>query len=460
VQLFIKRIEQHDAALNAVVVRSFEAALARAREADQAQARGESWGVLHGLPMTVKEAFDVPGMPTTWGFETFKSNIPKQAAQAVQRLLDAGAIVLGKTNVPVALGDWQTFNPVYGTTNNPWDIQRGPGGSSGGSAAALAAGLTPLELGSDIGASIRNPAHYCGVYGHKPSWGVVSMAGHELPGVACIDHLDIGVVGPMSRSAQDLRLTMDVLASPLQLFGLHGWQAAQWRKPRRELKDLRIGFIFDDEQAPVDAQIQDQLKALAEFLKRQGFAIMMNSKPVESASSHRTYMHLLRAATGAMLDDASYEQMKRRADASDPSLDTIRERTWRGSALSHRDWFKFDQHRAQLRTQWQQYFESVDLLIAPIATSTAFAHNHVGERWERMITVNGKPQPSTDSLFWAGLPGVVGLPATAIPIGLSHEGLPIGSQIIGPALSDPQCIDMAQWLEKEWYGFVPPPLFS
>ena len=190
----IQRVEHVDGQINAVVVRTFEAARQRAAAADAARARGEDWGPLHGLPMTVKESFDLPGTPTCWGFPDYKHNIAQQPAVAVQRLLDAGAVVFGKTNVPLALGDWQSFNPVYGTTNNPWDLTRTPGGSSGGASAALATGMSPLELGSDIGASIRNPAHYCGVYGHKPTWGVVPMAGHQLPGVRCIDSLDLSLI--------------------------------------------------------------------------------------------------------------------------------------------------------------------------------------------------------------------------------------------------------------------------
>jgi len=228
-QHYLQRIERLNPALNAVVVLDAERALQRAKAADAALDRGEIWGPLHGLPMTVKESFDVPGLPTTWGFETMRDNIATRTATSVQRLLDAGALIFGKTNVPVAMADWQTFNPVYGTTNNPWDTTRTPGGSSGGSAAALAAGLTALELGSDIGASIRNPAHYCGVWGHKPTWGVVPQQGQQLPGMECVETIDIGVAGPLARSAQDLTLAMDVLSTPLRSFGALGWQPAAWR---------------------------------------------------------------------------------------------------------------------------------------------------------------------------------------------------------------------------------------
>ncbi len=453
----IARVAQHDGPINAVVVRSFDAARDRAAQADAARARGEVWGALHGLPMTVKESFDLPGTPTSWGFPQYKDNISQQPAVAVQRLLDAGAVVFGKTNVPVALGDWQSFNPVYGTTNNPWDLSRSPGGSSGGASAALAAGMTPLELGSDIGASIRNPAHYCGVYGHKPTWGVVPMQGHQLPGVRCIDSLDIAVAGPLARSAQDLQLAMQVLTTPLQQFGPLGWTAAQWRRNAKPLRECRVAIVFDDPEARVDRSIQDRLHALADFLRAQGVTVLDDHRPVDSAQSHRVYSYLLRAATGAWLDDATFARFHALGQQADPALDTMRERVWRGSTLTHRDWVEFDQQRAVLRTQWQSYFESVDLLITPVATSPAFLHNQQGERWERLLKVNGQDQPHTDSLFWAGYPGVVGLPATAIPIGQSPGGLPVGAQIIGNSFADPLCLNMARWLETEWCGFVPPP---
>jgi amidase len=455
-ELHIRRIEQKDTAINAVVVRTFDQARQRAKAADAALHRGESWGALHGLPMTVKESFDLPGTPTTWGFEEHRHNMASQAAVAVQRLIDAGAIVMGKTNVPVALSDWQSFNPIYGTTHNPWDLKRSPGGSSGGAAAALAAGMTALELGSDIGASIRNPAHYCGVYGHKPTWGVVPKRGHQLPGIHCIDSTDIAVAGPMARSAKDLQLAMGVLTSPLEHFGPLGWMPAQWRSHHKPLTQCRVAIVQDDPQAPVDLSIQHRLQALADFLRSQGVTVLDDHRPVDSFQSHRVYMHLLRAATGAWLNPEVYHRFQDLAQHSEPERDTMAERVWRGSTLSHRDWVAFDQQRAELRQQWRDYFEQVDLLITPVATSPAFLHNQQGERWERMLKVNGQDQPHTDSLFWAGYPGVVGLPATAIPIGFSPQGLPVGAQIIGNTFADPLCLDMAQWLEKEWLGFTPP----
>ena len=460
---FIARIERLDRTVNAVVVRDFERARARARQADEARARGERWGPLHGLPMTVKESFNVAGLPTTFGFQQHAHNIANAHAVTVQRLTDAGAVLLGKTNVPVSLADWQTFNPVYGTTSNPWDLSRAPGGSSGGSAAALAAGFTALELGSDIGASIRNPSHYCGVYGHKPTWGVVPMAGHELPGTQCADSLDIAVAGPLARHAGDLELAMEVLTAPLAQFGPMGWTPCTWSGGDRHPRELRVAIIDNDAQAPVDDAIRAQLAELVAFLRAEGVAVRTDIRPVDGFETHAVYMHLLRSATGAGLDDATWAQFAEKARALPPGQDDAESRTYRASTMTHREWVQWDERRAVLRRQWAAFFAQVDLLIAPVATSLPIHHNHEGQRWQRMVQVNGQPQPHTHSLFWAGYPGVVGLPATAFPLGLVDDGngrrMPVGAQIIGPVRHDPVTLRFARWLGEAWRGFVPPPGF-
>src|SRR5256712_1374418 len=211
--LYLARVEKYDGALNAVVVRDFERARARARAADRALAKRQVWGPLHGVPMTIKESYDVAGLPTTWGVPAYKGHLATTNAVAVDRLLGAGVVLFGKTNVPLYLADWQSYNAIYGTTNNPWDVSRAPGGSSGGSATALAAGLTALEAGSDIGSSIRNPAHFCGVYGHKPTWGIVPRTGQALPWQKAAP-VDIDVVGPLARSADDLAIALSAMAGP------------------------------------------------------------------------------------------------------------------------------------------------------------------------------------------------------------------------------------------------------
>ena len=457
-QHYLRRIERLNSAINAVVVLDADRALERAKFADAALDRGELWGPLHGLPMTVKESFDVPGLPTTWGYEAMRNNIATQTATSVQRLLDAGAVVFGKTNVPVAMADWQTFNPVYGTTNNPWDPTRTPGGSSGGSAAALAAGLTALELGSDIGASIRNPAHYCGVWGHKPTFGVVPQQGQQLPGMECVDILDIGVAGPLARSAHDLTLAMDVLSTPLRSFGPLGWQPAAWRDAGVPAPRLRVAVMADDAAGRGRCHVGEAIAGLVRFLHERGVAVDEQARPVDSVEVWTTYVPMVRAAlTGAISDDEYRQAVSEAAKWPDGSL-AFPALHWRGRCLSHRDWLRLDQVRSRLTRQWAAFFERFDLLICPVATTPAFEHNQQGWRWERLIPVNGREQPTTTSLFWAGYTNLCGLPATAVPIGLSAEGLPIGVQICGPLLADPVCLRFARWLESEFRTFVPPPM--
>jgi amidase len=453
----LARVERLDPIVNAIPVRDFESARQRAREADAALARGECWGPLHGVPITVKESFNVAGLPTTFGLVSHRDHIATHDAVAVQRLKAAGAVIFGKTNVPASLADWQTFNPVYGTTNNPWDPTRTPGGSSGGSAAALAAGLTALELGSDIGASIRNPAHYCGVYGHKPSWGVVPLRGHELEPNPHPESMDIAVAGPLARSAVDLALAMDLLAAPLEAQTAIGRVPLAWRDDGLPARRAKVAIVFDDAEAEVDASVQAALHELVRFLRDAGVTVDEGARPVASAEAHDVYLHLLRAATGAKFDDATYADLLRRGATVDPHATDYESRMLRGSTISHRSWTQYDDRRQRLRDQWAAFFEQHDLLICPVATTAAFEHNPRGERWERMIPVNGRPQPTTTALFWAGYPGVVGLPATAVPLGLTPQGLPVGAQIVGPAYADPRCLRFARWLETEYRAFVPPP---
>src|SRR6185312_4145358 len=262
-ELYLKRVERYNGKLNAVIATTLESARQRADAADEALARGEVWGPLHGVPLTVKESYDVAGLPTTWGVPEFKNSSAARNALAVDRLLAAGAVLFGKTNVPLMLADWQSYNAIYGTTSNPWDTSRTPGGSSGGSAAALAAGLTGLEAGSDIGSSLRNPAHYCGVYAHKPSWGVVSPRGHALGGR--VSATDISVIGPLARSAADLEVALAAMAGPDEVDGA-GWRL-ELPKPRQErLADFRVAVLLSVPHAEVDRAVQAGVQSVAETL--------------------------------------------------------------------------------------------------------------------------------------------------------------------------------------------------
>lgn len=450
--LYAKRIERYNKTLNALCVMDLERGRRAARAADRA--RGGR-GPLNGLPMTVKESFDLEGFPTTWGLPEFRSNVARRDALAVQRLKAAGAVVFGKTNVPAMLADWQTFNPIHGTTSNPWDLARVPGGSSGGAAAALAAGLTGLELGSDIGASIRAPAHYCGVYGHKPTWGICSPEGHALPGDA--QEQDIAAIGPLARSAEDLRLALGIVAGPDAIDGA-GWKLALKPRALRRFRGLRIAVMASHPTAEVDASVSDAILKLARFAAGKGAKVSDRARPdFDPEEAHRVYLALLRSATSARLAAKQFARWQRIA-RSRPAHDMAYEaQAARGNTLAHRDWLVVSNRRHQMRHAWARFFRDWDVFLCPTAATAAFAHNQKGERWERMILVNGKPQPSTTQMFWAGYSGIAFLPSTVAPAGFTIGGLPLGVQIVGPQHADTLTIAFAQLVEREYQGFEPPP---
>ena len=450
---FIARVERHDGRTNAVVVRDFDRARRRARALDRKRKAGGT-GKLFGVPMTVKESFDVAGLPTTWGVPEFRNTKAATNALAVERLLAAGAVPFGKTNVPLRLGDWQSYNAIYGTTNNPWDLTRSPGGSSGGGAAALAAGLTALEVGSDIGSSIRNPAHYCGVFGHKPTWGICPPLGQSLAGNVAAP--DIAVIGPLARSADDLATALEVLAGPEEIDAGLRLRLPPPRLPT--FKGLRVAVMTDHELSDVDDGMQARLGELAAFLRRQGAKISMTARPeFDLALGHRLYIMMLRATTSTAVDDAA---MRRWADdaARLPEADTgYYALMARGVSMRHRDFLRGHERRERMRRAWAAFFRDWDVFLCPPAASPAFPHDHAGERWERTIEVNGRRVPTTDQMFWAGISCFYLLPATVAPLGFSAGGLPFGVQIVGPQYGDRGTIQFARLMEKEWQAFVPPP---
>src|SRR5437763_12947281 len=457
--LYVGRVEKYDGALNAVVVRDVERGRARARAAGRALASGDSWGPLHGVPMKVKESYDVAGLPTTWGVRTHKGNIAASDAVVVERLLGAGAVIFGKTNVPLLLADWQSFNAIYGTTNNPWDLTRSPGGSSGGSAAALAAGLTALEAGSDIGSSIRNPAHFCGVYGHKPTWGIVPRAGQALPWQKAAP-VDIDVVGPLARSSDDLALALWVMAGP-DAIDAAGWHL-RLRVPRHtRLRDFRVTLTLDAPGFPVDGDVRDRLAALGEFLRRQKAKVDERARPaIDTAEAWRAYVRLLRAATSDRHTDADFQNNEDIAHSLSPDDESYYARATRAAVSSHRDWLAASEARHRMRLAWAEFFTSYDLLLCPVAGVAAFPHDQHTERHERTVTINGTRVPVTDHLFWAGYTGASYLPSTAAPCGFTPAGLPVGVQIVGPQYGDLTTLAFARLLEREFQGFVPPPAFA
>lgn len=450
--LYAARVRQHNRALNAVCVMDLDAGRKAARAADRAKGRR---GPLHGLPMTVKESFNLAGFPTTWGLPEHKDNMPKGDALAVQRLKRAGAIVFGKTNVPVLLADWQSFNPIYGTTNNPWDLLRTPGGSSGGSAAALAAGLTGLELGSDIGASIRNPAHYCGVYGHKPTWAVCSSQGHTLPGMAHPG--DIAAIGPLARSAEDLRLAMDIIAGPDEIDGA-GWTLELKKPGSLSLRGLRVALMPSHSTAEVDAAVSGAIERLGRALAKRGAKVSDKARPdFNPDEAHKVYLALLRAATSNRQLPQHVELWERLAKDRPATDMSYEAQAARANVMRHRDWLWWSNRRHQMRIAWAEFFRDWDVLLCPPAATPAFPQNQRGERWERMIDVNGKPQPSTTQMFWAGYSGMCLLPSTVAPIELAGGKLPVGVQIVGPQYGDCLTIGVARLIEKEYFAFTAPP---
>jgi amidase len=455
---YLARVARYNPRLNAIIATDLESARRRADEADAALRRGEAWGPLHGVPMTVKESYDLRGLPTTWGMPEHRDHVAQGNALAVDRFLAAGAVIFGKTNVPLMLADWQSYNAIYGTTNNPWDLSRTPGGSSGGSAAALAAGLSALEAGSDIGSSIRNPAHYCGVWGHKPTYGVVSPQGHALAGR--VSPADISVCGPLARSSADLALALGIMAGPDDIDGA-GWRLDLPRPRREKLGDFRIALMLEDANCAVDRSVQDALQRLADFLATRGATVSDRARPdIDTTRAHALYIQLLRAATSGRQSDAQFAAAMTAAKALPGSDTSYYARMQRANTMHHRDWLAYNEERHKMRRKWAAFLADYDLFLCPVAASPAPPHDHQGERWERMITVNGRRVPSTDQLFWAGYTCAFYLPATAAPIGDGAERLPIGVQITGPQYGDLTCIRMAELLEREYRGFVPPPDFG
>ena len=453
---YLARVAKLNPRINAVVHVDAERARERARAADAALARGESWGALHGLPITIKDSFEVAGMPCTSGAPELAKHVPAKSATSAQRLIDAGAVVFGKTNLPLYAGDFQSYNAVYGTTNNPWDVTRGPGGSSGGSAAALAAGLTGLELGSDIGGSIRNPSHYCGVYGHKTTHGIVPIRGH-IPGPpGLLAEGDLGVAGPMGRSAADLALALDVLAGPDESDST-AWKLSLPPPRALRLADARVGVWLDDSLGPIDVEVRDVLEKAVDAIAKLGARIDDKTRAVDSGEQHRTYIQLLNAAMAAGFPPEVLARMEAGAAALPASDDSTTANSLRGAALRHREWIMLDERRTRLRAQWASYYREIDVLLCPIMPTAAFPHDHRDIN-ARTLRINGKDEPYFQ-LFWAGHAVNAYLPATVAPAGRTRSGLPVGVQIIGPYLEDRTPIAFAAQLADVLGGFTPPPGF-
>lgn len=455
---YLARVDKYNPEINAVICQQREKARDRAIKADEALARGENWGPLHGVPMTVKESYDVAGLPSTHGDPALADNIATNDAVACTRLQQAGAIIFGKTNVPLNLADLQSFNDIYGTTNNPHDLSRGPGGSSGGSAAAMAAGLSGLEMGSDIGGSIRNPAHYCGVFGLKPTWNILPMRGHARPGI--LTPSDISAIGPLARSADDLDLVLDIVGGADDLH-TPGWTLDLPAPHHKKLGDYRVAVWLDDENAPVDQAMIRRVEQVAEVARDAGATVDFEARPNFSAlESHLIYEKLLHAAMSARQPKALFEKMwEKRQHLPETDQSTVA-RVTRNSALLHREWYEANERRTHLRWAWHAFFADYDVLLTPMCTTAAFAHDHNPKLSERLVSVNNEQRPYMEQVFWAGLTGVSYLPSTVLPTGPDEAGLPIGVQIAAGEMRDRTTIEFARLVHNEIGGFVPAPNYA
>jgi len=459
---FLERVNRLNPELNAIVCMNVEDARKRAVAADQALSRKENWGPLHGVPMTIKDTLEVAGMPCTSGAPKLKEHMPRRNADVVESYVNAGAVIFGKTNVPIYGGDFQSDNEVYGRSDNPWDSSRTPGGSSGGAAAALAAGLCGLDLGSDIGGSIRTPAHFCGIFGHKPSYGIIPQRGHipPAPGVDAPAYprgTDIMVVGPLGRDIVDIELSMDLLVRPRPA-DRKAW-AIKLPAPRKKcLNDYKIAFWPDDPTCPVDAAVGDVLQAAVDSLAGHGVKIGTARPDIDFAESHRVYLSLLGAVMGAGTPDKMFNKWLEEVRGLSEADDGYLARHLRGATQYHRDWALMDLARQHLRQKWADFFTEHDALICPVCPVAAFGHDP-RYMYDRRLSINGRDRAYMDAVGWAGLAGVANLPATVLPAGRTPEGLPVGMQVIGPYLEDWTPIHIARLMTLIVGGFEPPPGF-
>jgi amidase len=451
--LHLHRIERYNSTLNAIVTFDIEHAHQAAIAADQVRAEGEH-GALLGLPITIKDTIDVKGLPGTAGVERYKDRRPEYDAPLVARVRAAGAVIVGKTNVPPYAGDWQSANRVFGRTNNPWDLSRSPGGSTGGGAAALAAGLTPLEFGSDIGGSIRIPSAFCGVYGQKPSETAVPRSGHlpgsPLPNAATV----MSALGPLARDAHDLELALDVIAGPAV------GEDTSWRlqlPPARHerLSDFRVALLPPLPWLPVDTEILTSLDSCASALRRAGCQV--ETAAPEGLGDFSNWYELYLKLLFVMMFIGEEEHKRRpQAEMMRLSGDRFLQASADGIMASASDYIIWHGQRETYRAMWRAFFREWDVVLTPANIVPAFPHTDAPFQ-QRVLTINGVTVPYSRQSAYAGIATLAGQPATAFPVSMTSTGLPIGLQIIGPYLEDRTPIRFASLITRELGGFRRPP---
>ena len=447
---FLARVESLDKPINCVVTIDADRARREAEDADAALARGESRGPLHGVPITIKDSFQTKGMRTTSGAPELSSFIPTEDAWPVARLREAGAIIYGKTNLPIYAGDLQSYNEVFGTTNNPYDVTRTPGGSSGGSGAALACGFTPLELGSDIGGSIRLPSHMSGVVGHKPSYGIVPAHG-QIPGPpGTLTLADLAVAGPMARTVEDLQLGLDIMAGPNR-WEHPGWQLKLPPPRRRSLNEYRIAAWLDDPACRVEPEVRELLENAAHKLEAAGAKVDHHARPeftLEKVAD--TFFALLQAALAGGVAPNKLDEYANTVG------DTPAAQTRRLLAMRHRQWLSYNERRLQMRKRWEEFFADWDIMLMPVMPCAAIPHDHSEPMSSRLAAIDGEQRNYWSLTTWMAPAGACYLPATVIPVGMTKSGLPVGIQIAGPYLNDRTTLDLAKRL-LSLVGKIPHP---
>ena len=456
---FLSRIERLAGKVNAVVAIDAERAHDEARRCDDERSRGELRGLLHGLPVTVKDSFETAGLRTTsGGAPGLESYVPEKDAKAVARLKAAGAIVFGKTNLSTLTMDIQTYNAAFGTTNNPWDASKTAGGSSGGSAVAMSAGLSALELGSDLGGSIRIPAAFCGVFGHRPSYGIVPTRGHISRSPGTLAAPDLETAGPIARSAEDLDLALRVVARADEKDAV-GWHLKLPPPRRRGLSDYRLAAWLDDPAAPVETALRERLEAVVGELRAAGAEVDTQARPgFVLADNARLFMRVLYGSMSPGLADAQFEKLRSRAAGLAPDDDSFRARLTRDTAQTHRAFEIAREAREQLRALWTKFFTRYDALLCPVFPTPAFPHDQSPDFAKRTLAVNGVPEPYLGTLLgWPALAGLSSLPGTSAPVGFTRDGLPAGIQVVGPYLEDRTSIHVARLVAEVSGGYVPPP---
>lgn len=443
VSAFIERIESTNHGLNAVVTLVEERAAREAEDSDRRLAGKGDVRPLEGLPITIKDSVMTEGVRSTDGMKIFEHHVPKRDAPTVARLRAAGAVIIAKTNLPEMAMDYDCDNPVFGATNNPWNRERVPGGSSGGEAAALAAGMSPLGLGSDYGGSIRVPSHFCGTVGLKPTWGTIPGTGHMPPGEAAAPGIaHMATVGPMARFVDDLTLSYNIIrgAHPGALYTVPTNEA---HPERVDLKKIRCAIFTDAGQVPVASDIRAAIERAGKELQKAGIAVDQAKPPVDDGA--RIWWEYAMADGNQLLNEALGDNLK-----------LSRERLRNAWALtpgkSAAEYFKISIARDLWRVKLAEFMERYPIILGAPFCVTAFRHGEVE------VDIDGKKFPLFGSNWPALWVNCAGLPGAVVPAGKDRDGLPIGLQIVGRAFGEETVLAVAKAAETALGGFKRPPL--